>query len=800
MSIQDVNALLEYIGADSADWENLSVPIAQNLLIYSKDDNVFKLGNGVDAYSALAVIFDMNRMSHISQLLTAFPEITIADAGKILSVNAAGDGYELSTELLSSYVTASALTLMLTNKSLADHNHNDIYPLKSDVDLAMSTGGGLDIRSQDLVSYLVLNELDRDTASVMDLPNGFADEFADAVGIDASNTDFVLTDGYYAPTYTLDNEVLAMSNGGTCGGTINAYYGISDLSPLFDGDLGEATGISPNVNLVYWRSYQATAPYVFYRYLAEPVKILKWEVIGPGGYGAAWDYDGMTSVSIYNDDTDELIGYVATPITGNYNVFSQVLDTPVEVQNIRFEPVMSTDCGVSGFNAYGASPASTKVTSAAKTAAKAISALRLLTRAVIPNINNNTILEMSRDDGVNWAMCPVSKNDMSSGNDISIFTGDCDFDRSFVELGIAPSDWAIPSGQALEVGTNPNNGLAALKLTGDRYADDTDIFTGGTVTFNPTSPYGAVRDATTLFDGDISDGWYPSDSYCDLVLPWVIYDFGEGNEKTLFAYDMKASSRAGASGYPRDWTISGSNDGENWTVVDEVSGVTTGWTQSVVFNYTCANPGSYRYYKLQVTYANNTSGTRTVLNMLGQWIGYGVVDTIADLPQIAYFDLSTVEDIYKFYSPSYVYDPVNSGVDYAYRFGDEFRKWNPSTSVWVVIARNENGIWQYRNGSIWYNAPENTAESALSYAFTIVANRNKSDVFYNLTYDKFVETPDAVAVSLRTSSTTPYVTEGSIKGSTLREFPEGSLVRWRLRQIDVDDDVTLHGIRVRWAE
>lgn len=152
-----------------------------------------------------------------------------------------------------------------------------------------------------------------------------------------------------------------------------------------------------------------------------------------------------------------------------------------------------------------------------------------------------------------------------------------------------------------------------------------NVFTGGTVTSSHTSPYG--RDADTLFDGGLGaeEAWYPSNSLASVAQPEAVYDFGAGVTKRITRYMMQASERVGAAGFPRDWTIYGSNDGSTWDTVDTVS-MQGGWSRGAVFQYECDSPGDYRYYKLKVTYAW-TNSSETVLNMLGEWEGYeSVVD------------------------------------------------------------------------------------------------------------------------------------------------------------------------------
>ena len=85
------------------------------------------------------------------------------------------------------------------------------------------------------------------------------------------------------------------------------------------------------------------------------------------------------------------------------------------------------------------------------------------------------------------------------------------------------------------------------------------------------------------------------------AFPFVVtYDFGEGNETCIRSYKvyydslMHSNVRA-----PKSWTFSGSNDNENWTILDARSNVTD-WAQPDARTFSFGNLTSYRYYRLSV--------------------------------------------------------------------------------------------------------------------------------------------------------------------------------------------------------
>jgi hypothetical protein len=50
----------------------------------------------------------------------------------------------------------------------------------------------------------------------------------------------------------------------------------------------------------------------------------------------------------------------------------------------------------------------------------------------------------------------------------------------------------------------------------------------------------------------------------------------------------------------KDWTLQGSTDGSNWTVIDTQTGQAS-WTSDDMRTYTISSPGNYSYYKLDIT-------------------------------------------------------------------------------------------------------------------------------------------------------------------------------------------------------
>ncbi len=81
----------------------------------------------------------------------------------------------------------------------------------------------------------------------------------------------------------------------------------------------------------------------------------------------------------------------------------------------------------------------------------------------------------------------------------------------------------------------------------------------------------------------------------------LIYDFGEGNAKTVRYYRLYGNGPASADRMPKNWTVQGSNDRLNWTLLDTRT-EETGWTyDDNVRTYSLDNSAPYRYYRMDFT-------------------------------------------------------------------------------------------------------------------------------------------------------------------------------------------------------
>lgn len=114
-----------------------------------------------------------------------------------------------------------------------------------------------------------------------------------------------------------------------------------------------------------------------------------------------------------------------------------------------------------------------------------------------------------------------------------------------------------------------------------------------------TSSAGANEDLA--HDGLTSTHWFAA-----AATGWLQYDFGAGVTKTIRRYRLSASASA-SDRDPMNWTLKGSNNGTDFTVVDTRVNESFGNREQTREFKLNGTPAAYRYYRLDVT-ANKTSG------------------------------------------------------------------------------------------------------------------------------------------------------------------------------------------------
>lgn len=109
-------------------------------------------------------------------------------------------------------------------------------------------------------------------------------------------------------------------------------------------------------------------------------------------------------------------------------------------------------------------------------------------------------------------------------------------------------------------------------------------------TNSPSFPYRA-------FDGDIGGTWYATASF-PITLQYEFTQSRVIGKYSLLGYTAENNSK--------DWTFEGSNDGVNWTVLDEQENQTN-WTVGEVRNFSFKNTASFKIYRINITSNNGGS-------------------------------------------------------------------------------------------------------------------------------------------------------------------------------------------------
>ena len=109
------------------------------------------------------------------------------------------------------------------------------------------------------------------------------------------------------------------------------------------------------------------------------------------------------------------------------------------------------------------------------------------------------------------------------------------------------------------------------------------------------------------FDQNTGTGWFYKGA-----TGWLQYDLG--HTERVESYTIRSASGLAARD-PKDWQLQGSNDGSTWTTLDTQSNQAFA-RRFELKTYVIADPGLYRYYRLEVT-ANNGDVVFTDLGEFG---------------------------------------------------------------------------------------------------------------------------------------------------------------------------------------
>ena len=157
---------------------------------------------------------------------------------------------------------------------------------------------------------------------------------------------------------------------------------------------------------------------------------------------------------------------------------------------------------------------------------------------------------------------------------------------------------------------------------------------------NPSSVptgYASNTQADMAFDE------HSSTIYCTKASgsPIITYQFNNGRAEWLNYYSIQPYSKSHS--YPKDWTVYGSNDGENWDVLDVQSNNKFVMHQQFIYFSLQNNTKSYNIYKLEVS--SCTESTNCEINAWNGFSGTVIPPTMLSYPESSYTLIKNVDYI-----------------------------------------------------------------------------------------------------------------------------------------------------------
>ncbi|MFL1671465.1 SPRY domain-containing protein [Paenibacillus dendritiformis] len=137
-----------------------------------------------------------------------------------------------------------------------------------------------------------------------------------------------------------------------------------------------------------------------------------------------------------------------------------------------------------------------------------------------------------------------------------------------------------------------SNSLYHLSLVSNQYT----YFKPLLVTASST--WSSIYHPMYLIDDDLTTAWCSYGNTGSLV-----YDFGTPKTITKYSITSWADYLARA---PKTWSVSGSDDNVNWTILDSRSNITN-WSSRIVQEFQINAIGSFQYYKFDITENNGDS-------------------------------------------------------------------------------------------------------------------------------------------------------------------------------------------------
>ncbi|MEK8129999.1 GH92 family glycosyl hydrolase [Paenibacillus filicis] len=231
------------------------------------------------------------------------------------------------------------------------------------------------------------------------------------------------------------------------------------------------------------------------------------------------------------------------------------------------------------------------------------------------NSMNNKYVQGLKVNGADYTKTSISHATLADGAVL-------DFD-----MGAAPSAWGTGSDDA------PDSITKGHEIPRP-YQDKTDRLIGqgaGKVTDSAGTSANVLNN---LFDNTSGTNASISSN-----APWIQYDFTKGKEK-VYMYTLTSSTN-NSNTDPASWTLKGSNDGKNWTLLDTRTDEKFPWRQQTRA-FPISSEAEYASYRLEIT-ANGGGATTSLAEI--EFLGSVLSDEDSVAKAVAALDLGDTKQV-----------------------------------------------------------------------------------------------------------------------------------------------------------
>lgn len=176
--INNINAIIQYLhNVQDSDWSDPSIPIPEGLWVFDTETRIIYKGDGINLIGDLPPFWNIGGMEMISDDFNSkFPDLNGMD-NQIIVVNSTGDGYAVGVLDMTELVNMDEIVAALNDIAEAQHTHDDKFYKKEEIDVILEqTAKPISEEERDVLSMMVLEELDDDAGTYANMPHGDIDK------------------------------------------------------------------------------------------------------------------------------------------------------------------------------------------------------------------------------------------------------------------------------------------------------------------------------------------------------------------------------------------------------------------------------------------------------------------------------------------------------------------------------------------------------------------------------------------------------------------------------------------------